>query len=199
MTSVRPSAFFVLAAFVSALLGACAVPEGDQSSPAQVHYLWLKVRAANEMPRMWELLHPDHREEIKRWYVAEKDLLTTLRSDYPAEDATAAIAAIGGTKRGEAESPEALFAQLIKPPPAEPGGLGAAGARVRSENLSEDGMTASLRTHGGDEIVVRKGPEDKWFITLQPDELLLLTNARERAEQNLARVRANLKKLGKQK
>jgi hypothetical protein len=199
MPSIRPSALFVLTVFASALIGACAVPEGDQSSPSQVHYLWLKVRAANDVPRMWELLHPEHREEIKRWHSAEKDLLTTLQRDYPAEDATAAIAAIGGPKRGEAQSPEALFAQLVKPPPAEPGGLGAAGARVRSENLSEDGMSASLRTHGGDEIAVRKGPEDKWFVTLQPDELVLLTNARERAEQNLARVRANLKKLGTKK
>jgi hypothetical protein len=196
MSSFRHRAMCLL---LAAFCAGCSLPEGDQSSPSQVHYLWLHVRANNDTERLWDLLHPDLRDEFKRWHTAEKLLVNEIKSAYPAEDATAALTAIGGTKRGEAESPKALFLQLLKSAPALPDSLGATAARVRSETLSEDGASASLRTYGGDEILVRKGADDQWYVTLQPDELVMLKAALERAEQNLARVRTNLDKLGRHK
>lgn len=192
MTLIRPL-------LIALVFAACSIPEGDQSSPAQVHYLWVKVRADGDTARMWELLHPDTRAEFEKWHAAEKALVTEIKTSYPAEDGKAALAAVGGAARGELESPRDLFVMAVTTAPGAPGGMGAMGARVRGEDLSADGATATVRTFGGDELVFRKGPSDQWFVTLSADELVRLKNARSRAEENLKRVRNNLAKLGRNK
>lgn len=178
---------------------ACSIPEGDQKSPGQLHYLWVKVRASGDAARMWELLHPDTRKEFELWHAAEKALVTEIKTSYPAEDGKAALQAIGGPARGELESPKDLFFKAITEAPGEPGAMGAMGARVRGEDLSADGATATVRTFGGDEVVFEKGPGQEWFVTLKADELVRLKNARSRAEENLKRVKSNLAKLGRNK
>ena len=198
MTSL-PKRLLHLSVALATAVGGCSIPEGDQSSPSQLHYLWIKVRAGGEADQMWELLHPEARKEFETWLAAEKAVAAEIKSAYPAEDATAAIKAMGGIERGELESARALFVKTITPSPTIPGTLGSVGARVRSEVLSDDGSAASIRTFGGDEVVFKKGPEDKWFVTLQADELVRLRNARGRAEENLKRVKANLQKLGRNK
>ena len=195
MSSARPVSLLLFAL----LLGACSIPEGDQSSPSQVHYLWVKVRASGDPAQMWELLHPEVRKNFEAWHAAEKATVDEIKASYPAEDRKAALAAIGGATRGELASARDLFVASVTQAPAEPGSMGAMGARVRGEDLSEDGNTATVRTFGGDEVVFRKGPSDQWFVTLSADELVRLTSARTRAETNLERVRANLRKLGKNK
>lgn len=184
---------------IALTLAACSIPEGDQSSPGQLHYLWVKVRADGDKARMWELLHPETRAEFEKWHAAEKALVTEIKTSYPAEDGKAALAAVGGAVRGELESPRDLFLMAVTEAPGAPGGMGAMGARVRGEELSADGATATVRTFGGDEVVLKKGPSDQWFVTLSADELVRLKNARSRAEENLKRVRNNLAKLGRNK
>jgi hypothetical protein len=198
MSSLPKPLLLLFLAFMIAVSG-CSIPEGDQSSPSQLHYLWIKVRAGGEADQMWELLHPETRKEFETWLAAEKAVVAEIKAAYPAEDATTAVKAMGGIERGELESARALFVKTITPSPTTPGTLGAVGARVRSEDLSEDGNSASIRTFGGDEVVFKKGPEDKWYVTLQSDELVRLRNARGRAEENLKRVKANLQKLGRNK
>jgi hypothetical protein len=180
------------------MLGACSIPEGDQSSPSQLHYLWLKVRADGDVDRMWALLHPDTRKELESWLAAERAVVREIKASYPAEDAIAALKVVGGD-RGELESARDLFVTIVTPAPATPSTLGAVGARVRSEEIAADGTSATVRTFGGDEVVFRKGPGDQWFVTLQSDEAVRLRNARTRAEENLRRVRANLQKLRRNK
>ncbi len=177
---------------------ACSLPEGDQSSPTQLHYRWVHVRSAGDVDAMWELLHPDVRGEFERWLTAERIVLHEIKAAYPKEDADKALAAIGGATRGELDSPRALFQSFLRPSPEAPGFLGEVAAHVRSEELSEDGQVATIRTFGGDEVSFRKSG-DLWFATLASDEAVRLKNARVRAEQNLQRVKSNLQKLGRNK
>lgn len=188
---------FLVVISTLALASACSLPEGDQSSPSQLHYRWVKVRAAGDADQMWDLLHPDVRAEFERWLLAEKRIVNEIKTAYPKEDATAALAAIGGPERGELDAPKSLFKRFVKPAPEAPGALGEVAAHVRSEEISEDGTTATIRTFGGDEVVFRKGADGLWYATLAPDEAERLKNARARAEQNLARVKSNLQKLGR--
>jgi len=188
---------FLVVLSMLVVTSACSLPEGDQSSPSQLHYRWLKVRSSGDADAMWELLHPDARGEFERWLLAEKRIVNEIKSAYPKEDATAALAAIGGAERGELDTPKALFERFVKPAPEAPGFLGEVSAHVRSEDIAEDGVTATIRTFGGDEVVVKKGADGSWYTTLAPDEAERLKNARQRAEQNLARVKSNLLKLGR--
>lgn len=190
----RSTSFLVAALLIA--MSACGLPDGDQTSPTQVHYLWVKVRAAGETPAMWELLHPEVRAEFEAWHAAERALVQEIKASYPAEDMKSALAAIGGSERAELESARDLFARFVTAAPAPASGFG---LRVKSEDIAADGASAVVRTHGGDEIVVRKGGEDRWFVTLSSDELVRLKNARGRAEENLKRVRANLAKLKRNK
>jgi len=178
-------------------LAGCSLPEGDQSSPTQLHYKWVKVRAAGDIEQMWQLLHPDIRNEFERWLTAERLLLNEIKTAYPKEDAAAALEAIGGSARGELESPKALFKLFVRPSPEPPGTLGEVSAHVRSEDIAADGMTATIRTYGGDEVSFKKGSDGNWYTTLASDEAVRLSNARNRAEQNLKRVKSNLQKLGR--
>lgn len=177
--------------------GGCSLPEGDQSSPTQLHYKWVKVRAAGDVDQMWELLHPDIRNEFERWLTAERLMVNEIKTAYPKEDAAAALEAIGGAERGELESPKALFKRFVRPSPEAPGTLGEVSAHVRSEDIAADGMTATIRTYGGDEVSFKKGADGNWYTTLASDEAVRLSNARNRAEQNLKRVKSNLQKLGR--
>jgi len=188
-----------LFAFVSLLstIAACALPEGDQSSPTQLHYRWMTVRAAGDGDQLWELLHPDVKAEFERWLLAEKRAVNEIKTAYPKEDATAALLAMGGAERGELDLPRSLFKRFLKPSPEVLGTLGEMAAHVRSEEISEDGAKATIRTFGGDEVAFARGDDGLWYATLAPEEAERLKNARARAEQNLERVKANLKKLGK--
>lgn len=188
--------YFVLLCLL-AVTSACSLPEGDQSSPSQLHYRWLKVRAGADTDAMWALLHPDVRAEFERWLLAEKRIVNEIKTAYPKEDATAALAAIGGAERGQLDSPKALFVRFLKPAPEAPGMLGEVSAHVRSEEIAADGATATIRTFGGDEVVVAKGADGLWYTTLAPEEAERLKNARGRAEENLERVKSNLHKLGR--
>lgn len=188
---------FIVVLCLFAATSACSLPEGDQSSPSQLHYRWLKVRAAGDTDAMWALLHPDVRAEFERWLLAEKRIVNEIKTAYPKEDATAALAAIGGAERGGLDSPKALFARFVKPAPEAPGLLGEVSAHVRSEEVSADGASATIRTFGGDEVTVAKAADGLWYTTLAPEEAERLKNARARAEENLARVKSNLQKLGR--
>ncbi|MCC6625294.1 MAG: hypothetical protein IT385_28860 [Deltaproteobacteria bacterium] len=182
---------------IGSLLAACALPEGDQSSPSGVHYKWIHARAAGGVDAMWELLDPGVKKELERWLIAERLAIDEIKTAYPKEDATAALAAMGGPERGEAGDPKALFQLIVRPAPEAVGSLGAIAARVRSEEVAADGSRATIRTFGGDEVTMVKGDDERWYATLSPQDLERLRNARSLAEQNLARVRANLKKLGR--
>lgn len=199
MSSGRHGNLRVILILVGLALSACSLPEGDQTTPSQLHYKWIKVRAAGDIEGMWGLLHPDVREEFERWLTAERIIVHEIKAAYPQEDADRAFAAIGGPARAEAASPMALFESFLSPSPDEPGFLGAIAAHVRSEDVSEDGATATVRTFGGDELQFAKGPDDLWYATLPADEAVRLKNARTRAEQNLTRVKSNLEKLGRNK
>jgi len=177
--------------------GACSLPDGDQSSPTQLHYKWVKVRSAGDVDQMWELLHPGVRSEFERWLTAERLLVNEIKTAYPKEDAAAALEAIGGPTRGELDSPKALFKLFVRPSPEAPGTLGEVSAHVRSEEVAGDGLTATIRTYGGDEVTFKKGGDSLWYTTLAADEAVRLSNARNRAEQNLKRVKSNLQKLGR--
>ncbi|HRE92120.1 MAG TPA: hypothetical protein PK095_23595, partial [Myxococcota bacterium] len=108
---------------IALALTACSIPDGDQSSPGQLHYLWVKVRADGDKARMWELLHPEIRAEFEKWHAAEKALVTEIKTSYPAEDGKAALAAVGGAARGELEGPRDLFVMAITEAPGAPGGM----------------------------------------------------------------------------
>lgn len=182
------------------VLVACSVPEGDQSTPSGVHYKWIQARATEGqagVDAVWELLDPNVKKELERWLIAERLAVAEIKTAYPKEDATAALAAMGGDARGEAADPKALFQMIVRPAPAMVGTMGAVAARVRSEDIAADGMSATIRTFGGDEVSFVKGDDGKWYATLPPDDLERLRNARALAEQNLERVRNNLKKLGR--
>jgi hypothetical protein len=174
---------------------ACSLPTGDQSAPTQAHYKWIGVRQAGDVEGMWLLLDPAVKQELERWLTAEKVAIHDIRSAYPKQDADAAIAALGGGKRADISDAKGLFALIVRANAEGLGTMQELGARVRSENISEDGRRATIRTYGGDELQFVKGDDGQWYATLQPDERQRLHNARLRAEQNLDRVRANLKKL----
>jgi len=178
-------------------LAACALPEGDQSSPSQIHYRWIHARAAGANDALWDLLDPSVKKELERWLIAERLTVDEIKTAYPKEDATAALAAMGGAERGEADDPKALFQLIVRPAPEAVASLGAIAARVRSEEIAADGRSATIRTFGGDEVRFVKGDDERWYATLLPQDLERLRNARAVAEQNLARVRSNLKKLGR--
>lgn len=189
----RPSIVIVFAS----LLAACALPEGDQSSPSGVHYKWIQARAAGSVDGLWELLDPGVKKELERWLIDERLAIEEIKTAYPKEDANAALAAMGGAERGEAGDPKALFQLIVRPAPEPVGSLGAIAARVRSEEVAGDGRSATIRTFGGDEVRFVKGDDDRWYVTLPPQDQERLRNARSLAAQNLSRVRANLKKLGR--
>ncbi|MFO0746475.1 MAG: hypothetical protein U1F43_12480 [Myxococcota bacterium] len=176
---------------------ACSVPDGDQTTPSGTHYLWLAARAEGGVDRLWELLDPSVKAEFERWHQAEGELVKMLRTEYPKEDAVKALNAIGGPFRGDAADGKALFKLFMRPAPDALGMMGAAAAHVRSEEIAADGKTATIRTFGGDEVVFVKGADGKWYTTMPSDDLERLRNARSLAEQNLARVKSNLKKLGR--
>lgn len=178
---------------------ACSVPEGDQTTPSGTHYLWLAARAQGGAgaDAMWGLLDPSVKQEFEKWLVAEKALVSEIKTAYPKDDMAAALKAIGGEKRGEAPDAKALFVMFIRPAPDALGTMGAAAAHVRSEDISADGNTATIRTFGGDEVAFVKGGDGKWYTTLPAADLERLRNARALAEQNLSRVKSNLKKLGR--
>ena len=182
---------------VLACFGACSLPEGDQSSPTQLHYKWVQVRAAGDADQMWDLLHPAVRAEFQQWLTAEQLMVNEIKTAYPKEDATEALAAIGGPARGELKSPKDLFKKFVNPSPEAPGTLGEVAAHVRSEDLAEDGASATIRTFGGDEATFKKGDDGLWYMTLASDEQVRLTTARKRSEQNLKIVKSNLQKLGR--
>jgi len=182
-------------------MSACSIPEGDQSSPTGVHYLWIQQRAAGGAGNdaLWELLDPNVKKELERWLTAEKQTLALIKASYPKEDAQKALAAIGGDKRGQAKDARALFDVIVKPPPAALGMLGAVAAHVRSEEVAGDGQSATLRTFGGDDVSLVKGEDGHWYVSLPSADLERLRNARSMAEQNLQRVQSNLKKLANPK
>ena len=196
---MRPLVPFLAALALSIVTGGCSLPEGDQTSPTQVHYRWLAVRAAGDVDAMWELLHPDVRADFEAWLTAEKRMVNEIRTAYPKEDAQKALDAIGGGARGDLDNPKALFKTFVRPSHEPLGFLGEMAAHVRSEDLAADGNGATIKTYGGDEVSFQKGADGRWFATLARDELVRLKNARTRAEQNLARVKANLQKLGRNK
>jgi hypothetical protein len=179
------------------LAAGCSLPEGDPATPSGAHYRWLEVRAAGDIAGMWELLDPNARQEFEKWLLVEKLMLNEIRTAYPKEDVEAALKAIGGSERGELADAKALFGKYAVAGQIEPvGGMAAAGARVRSEVIDESGTSATVRTWGGDEVRLVATGDGRWYVPFP--EMERLRGMRERAEQNLDRVRKNLKKLGRQ-
>lgn len=188
--------YLLLMSLAAAAFVACSVPEGDQTTPSGAHYLWLTSRSQGGAEALWALLDPAVKQEFERWLAAEKALVAEIKTRYPKEDAAAALKAIGGATRGEAADAQALFKMFVRPAPEALGTMGAAAAHVRSEDIAADGKTATVRTFGGDEVGFVLGADGKWYASLPADDLERLRNARAMAEQNLARVKSNLKKLG---
>lgn len=186
--------FFVMCACVG--LAACSIPEGDQSTPSGAHYLWLTQRAAGagSNDALWELLDPGVKGELQAWLDAEKATVTEIKAGYTKDEADKALAVIGGGSRADAKDARVLFDLIVRPAPEGLGTLGAVAAHVRSEDIASDGNSATLRTFGGDEVALVRGEDGKWYVTLPPADLERLRNTRRTAEENLARVRANLKK-----
>ncbi len=175
---------------------ACSLPEGDGVTPAGAHYRWLAAVSSGDGEALWDLLDPAVRADYEAWLVAERLAVGEIRAAYPKEDVAAALAAFDGGKRGDLPDARRLFEATRETTPAPAlEGLGVLGARVRSETPSADGRAVTLRTWGGDDIVVVTHDGGGWHLTLPAAELERLRSAREAAERNLARVRKNLKKL----
>lgn len=183
-------------ALAAALLVGCAVPEGDLSGPEQAYYRLLNLRAAGDVEGLWESLHPEARREFERWHASEKLALYEIRTAYPEGDKARALAALGDGARAELTDARALFAKVLTSESAEPlGGLATVAARVRSTEVDEETGRAVIRNWGGDALVFVRAEGGQWYWTLDPAELERLKAARASADENLRRVRANLKKL----
>jgi len=191
----------ILAALCAALLGAaaaCSIPEGGQGSPSEAYYRLVNVRAAGDLAALWELLHPDIQRDFEVWFISEHLALHEIRTAYPDQDKPAALAALAKGERAELPDAQSLFVHVSREAQAEAlGSFDRLAARVRSEDIAEDGATATIRTWGGDTLTFLRGPggDERWYATLSEQELERLRNARRRAEENLRRVRANLAKL----
>ncbi|TNF24025.1 MAG: hypothetical protein EP329_26015 [Deltaproteobacteria bacterium] len=189
----------LLALVAALLLGACSLPEGDQSTPEQAYYRLLAVRSSGDVSGLWELLHPEVKSDFERWYAAERLAAHDVRTNYPEADKAAAMAAIADGKRADLASPEALFARVLTSTSVEAlGGLDAWSAHARSSDVDEASGRATVKNWGGDDLTFLRGDDGKWYWGLQDVERERLKVARQRAEENLKRVRANLKKLGRQ-
>lgn len=175
------------------LLAGCALPEGDTTSPEGAHYLVVHARAAGDVKALWELHHPDVRGAFERWHASESKAVQHVRVLYPKEGRDAALRAMGGGRRAELGSAEALFAATLGiEAPTELSGLVAIGARVKSVAL--EGEDATIRTWAGDEARFRKGPgeEGRWYAVLGRDDAARLEAAAAKAEANLRQVEENL-------
>jgi len=192
----RLTALVTLLAVAS--LGACSLPEGDQSSPEQAYYRLISVRASGDVEGLWNLLHPDVRSDFQRWYAAERLAAQAIRTNYPESDKARALAAIADGERADLPSAQALFSAVMTSSSADPlGGLDAMGAHSRSADVDEASGRAIVKSWGGDELVFLQGDDGQWYWGLEDVERERLKVARQRAEENLARVRANVKKLGR--
>jgi len=179
-------------------LAACAVPAGDQSAPEQAYYQLLNVRAAGDLAALWDLLHPDVRAEFQGWYNAEKLAAYDIRTAYPDADKPAALAALADGARADLPDAQALFAQVVTERAATAlSGTAALSARVRSVAVDEAAGTATVKTWGGDDLLLLRGPDGRWFWGLSAVERERLKAAHRQADANLKRVRANLKKLSR--
>ncbi|MCA9515369.1 MAG: hypothetical protein KC635_10530 [Myxococcales bacterium] len=190
----------VLALVVPALLvAACSIPEGGQGAPTAAYYRLIQVRAAGDTDQLWELLDPEVRRSFRRWHLAEKIAVNEIRTNYPEADKAEALKAMGDGKRADLPDEKALFVSLSHlAAPEQLESLSAFSARVRSEELASDGVHATIRTWGGDEVPFVKSADDgQWYATLPSAELERLKNFVDRAELNLRRVRANLEKLSR--
>jgi len=188
----------LIGALVALALVACAVPEGDQSTPEQAYYRLINVRAAGDVHGLWELLHPDVRADFQGWYDSEKLAAYDVRTNYPESDKPAALAAIGDGKRADLADAQALFAQVLTSSSAAAlGGIGAMSAHVRSVTVDDAAGRATVKTWGGDDLTFLRGSDNRWYWGLQDVERERLKVAHQRADENLKRVRANLKKLGR--
>ncbi|PKN58007.1 MAG: hypothetical protein CVU56_08015 [Deltaproteobacteria bacterium HGW-Deltaproteobacteria-14] len=185
-------------ALATLAFAACSLPDGDQSSAEQAYYRLLAVRSAGDVDGLWGLLDPAVRDDFERWYGAEQLAAYDVRTNYPEADKAAALEAIDGGRRADLPSAQALFAAVLKSTSADAlGGLDAMSAHARSVAEDEATGRATVKTWGGDELTFVRGPDDRWYWGLQDVERERLKGARQRAEENLARVRANLKKLGR--
>lgn len=189
-----------IAAFaaIAVVLTACSVPEGDASAPEQAYYQLLTMRAAGNVDDLWASLHPDVRREFERWHAAEQLAFYEIRTAYPENDKARALEALAQGARAELTDARALFASVLTSADAEPlGSIEAMAARVRSVELDEEAGRATIRTWGGDALAFERSEGGNWHWTMAPAELERLRAARATADENLRRVRANLKKLSR--
>lgn len=180
---------------IAVTLGACSVPEGDASAPEQAYYQLLNQRAAGDVDGLWSSLHPEVRREFERWHAAEQLALYEIRTAYPEGDKARALDALAQGARADLADARALFASVLTSTNAEPlGSIEAMAARVRSVDLDEETGLANVRTWGGDALVFERA-DGRWHWTITAAEFERLKAARATADENLRRVRANLKKL----
>ncbi len=184
-----------------ALLTGCSLPSGGRGTPEEAHYAVLTARRTGDPGALWDLLHPDDRARFDAWIAAEKEAVRTISLVYPEPDRAPALAALADGRRASLEDGRALFVALASgdealaggTPLPDPGPFATLGARARAVAVADD--LATVRTWGGDEILLRRGPDDVWYATLPPEVVVGLDAAVERAKKNLTRVRANVAKL----
>lgn len=180
-------------------ISACSIPEGDQTSPENAHYQWIRARRAGDQQALWSLLHPKTQKEFNSLLELNKKLIKEIQKGYPDSDAVEALKSIDASTFSKARNAQELFARFLTPlPEAESGDFGVTasmGARVRSTTLDEDGTHALLTLHSGDKLRLEKGDDEKWYVLLEDTESLHLSQALSRAKENLKRVERNVKKL----
>lgn len=176
---------------VAMALPACELPPGDQSSPTEAHYQWIRAREAGDAAALWPLVDPGTQGKFAGWLAAEREAVRQVDLLYPADDKPSAMEALADGKRAKLASAEALFAALLAegaPPPLGP--LERLGARVRS--VETQGDSADLTTWAGDRSSWIRNAGGDWCLVLDQAEQLALTQAARQAEANLGRVRAHI-------
>jgi hypothetical protein len=175
-------------------VAACSVPEGDTTSPEGAYYTWLQARQSGDIDGCWASTHPEVRGHLARWNEVERETVFIIETMYPQARRTAALEILEDGGRARLPDGKALFAHLMTRGPGQPlGDLQALGARI-SSTVSLDEDTVTLTTLGGDTAVVKR-IDETWSLSLNEAQLNALSKLVQKAEANVIRARANVKRL----
>ena len=169
----------------------CALPEGGQTSPEELHYLAISSRVSADIERQWDLLHPDVRARITALHRAETKARRLVLDHYPKDQQQATLALIDSAGSSTLATPRDTFSQLLATSELEALSLSQRlGARVST--LVKDGDSAIVETRAGQSINVRQHDDSLWYLALTEQERTALDNAIAQAERNLAKVQVNV-------
>ena len=173
---------------------ACAVPEGDPTTPEGAYYAWVHARQKGDIAGCWEATHPEVRGYLERWNEVEHATLIIIDNIYPTSRQAAALEILEDGGRARLPDGKALFAHLMTRGDGQPlEAFQALGARV-SSTTPVDEETVILTTLGGDTVTVKR-VDEIWSFSLPEEQLLALSKLVDKASANLARANANAKRL----